>query len=438
MRRFLTRSPILLCATLLAVVSARGAEPKIALSAATDRADALYSAGEKVGFVVTLTEDGRPVCEGSVQYTLTFDGARPIASGTASLAEGRAVIHGTLAEPGFLQCCVSWRGGSKPPQSALAGAGIDPLKIPPSLPAPEDFDEFWSREKAKLAAVPVQPVLTPAAWPDKSVECFDVQVPCTGGMPVSGYFARPRKAAPKSLPAILYVHGAGVRSASLGAAAAAAKAGALAMDINAHGIPNGKPAGYYEELGRTKLQGYTLRGRESRETCYFLGMFLRLVRAIDLLASRPEWDGSIVCVSGASQGGGQAIAAAGLDSRVTFIATGVPAICDHSGGAAGRTSGWPKLVPNDPSGKPDAKILQVARYFDCMNFATRARAEAIFSAGFIDVTCPATSVYAAYNNYAGKKRMINKPLMGHAQPPDVAQAFDKAMWEHIHRRKALP
>ena len=31
--------------------------------------------------------------------------------------------------------------------------------------------------------------------------------------------------------------------------------------------------------------------------------------------------------------------------------------------------------------------------------------------------------------------MINKPLMGHAQPPDVAQAFDKAMWEHIRGRK---
>ena len=304
------------------------------------------------------------------------------------------------------------------------------------MPVPDDFDAFWSEQKAKLAAVPIKPALTPVAWADKKVECFDVQVPCAGGMPVSGYFARPRGAKPKSLPAILYVHGAGVRSSVLGAAAGAARAGALGMDINAHGIPNGKPASYYEELSRTSLSGYTTRGRESRDTCYFLGMFLRLVRAIDFLTSQPEWDGVVVAVSGASQGGGQAIAAAGLDPRVTFFASGVPAICDHTGSAIGRINGWPKLVPNGPDGKPDPKILQAARYFDCMNMATRAKAEAIFSIGFIDVVCPPTTDYATYNNYAGKKQVINKPLMGHAQPGDISQAFDKALWEHIRRMKA--
>jgi cephalosporin-C deacetylase-like acetyl esterase len=162
-------------------------------------------------------------------------------------------------------------------------------------------------------------------------------------------------------------------------------------------------------------------------------MFLRLIRAIDFLTSQPEWDGVVVCVSGASQGGGQSIAAAGLDPRVTFIATGVPAICDHSGQAVGRINGWPKLVPNDATGKPDPKVLQESRYFDCMNLATRAKAEAIFSVGFIDTTCPPTSVYATYNNYAGKKQILNKPLMGHAQPHEVVEVFHNVMWEHIRR-----
>ena len=67
MRRFLTRWSVLLWIVLLPVVSARGAEPKIALSVVTERPDALYSVGEKVGFVVTLTEDGRPACEGQVR-----------------------------------------------------------------------------------------------------------------------------------------------------------------------------------------------------------------------------------------------------------------------------------------------------------------------------------------------------------------------------------
>jgi len=437
MRKFAIRlSVVLLCIVVLPLIDARAAEPKYRLSVATDRPAALYSVGEKVGFVVTLAKDGQAAGEGEIGYTLSVDGAKKVADGTLKVSEGRTVISGALKEPGFLQCRVNYRVGPKQSLTALAGAGIDPKKIPPSLPVPDDFDAFWRAQKAKLAAVPIKPVLTAAAWADKSVECFDVQVPCAGGMPVSGYFARPSGAKPKSLPAILFVHGAGVRSSSLGTAAGAAKAGALAMDINAHGIPNGKPAEYYEQLSRSTLQGYTARGRESRETCYFLGMFLRLVRAIDFLTSQPEWDGVVGAVSGASQGGGQSIAAAGLDPRVTFIASGVPAICDHTGSAIGRTSGWPKLVPNGPDGKPDPKILEAARYFDCMNLATRAKAEAIFSVGFIDVTCPPTSVYAAYNNYAGKKQILTKPLMGHAQPPDVSQAFDKAMWEHIRRVKA--
>jgi cephalosporin-C deacetylase-like acetyl esterase len=383
-----------------------------------------------------MEADGRAGREGQVSYALSIDGAKQVASGTLKLKQAQTTIHGTLPESGFLLCRVSFCVGPKQSLAALAAAGIDPQKIPPSLPVPDDFDQFWSQRKARLKAVPAKPVLTPVASADKSVESFDVQVPCEGGTPVSGYFARPKGAKAKSLPAILYVHGAGVRSAGLGTATSAARLGALGMDINAHGIPNGKPAEYYEELNRTRLKGYTTFGRESRETCYFLGMFLRLIRAIDFLTSQPEWDGRVVCVSGASQGGGQSIAAAGLDPRVTFIATGVPAMCDHTSSAIGRINGWPKLVPNGADGKPDAKILQAARYFDCMNLATRAKAEAIFSVGFIDVTCPPTSVYATYNNYAGKKQMIDKPLMGHTQPPDISQAFHKAMWEHIRRMKA--
>ena len=153
------------------------------------------------------------------------------------------------------------------------------------------------------------------------------------------------------------------------------------------------------------MKDYPQSGREDREKCYFLGMFLRLARALEFLTSQPEWDGKTLIVRGASQGGGQAIAAAGLDPRVTFIAAAVPAICDHTGHAVCRVNGWPQLVP-DQAGKPNPKILQVARYFDSMNFATRTKAEAIVSVGLIDTVCPATSVYAAYNNLPGKKQMI--------------------------------
>ncbi|MCR4413496.1 MAG: acetylxylan esterase [Thermoguttaceae bacterium] len=425
--------PLALWAVLASSVPA--SEPTLQLSVVTDRPEAIYAVGEQASFVVTLKQGDQPVPDAEVTCVLDKDGMPPVAQKTLKLSNGAATVEGTLPEPGFLRCRVVYGGRQEKPLAAMAAAAFDPLKIPPSLPAPEDFDSFWAQQKARLATVPMKPTLTPVKSPVEGVECFDAQIPCVPPRPVSGYFARPTGAGPKSCPAILLVHGAGVRSSNLGGAAGAARRfGALAMDINAHGIPNGKPDVFYKELSDGELCDYRTAGREDRQQCYFLGMFLRLVRAMEFLTSQPEWDGQVLIVRGSSQGGGQAIAAAGLDHRVTFIAAGVPAICDHSGKAIGRASGWPQLVP-DRDGKPDPKVLQVARYFDGMNFAARSKAEAIMSVGFIDVTCPPTSVYAAYNNLPGKKQMVNEPLMGHAVSPKFERAADAAVAEHIARKR---
>jgi len=269
----------------------------------------------------------------------------------------------------------------------------------------------------------MNPTLTPVAVSNADIECFDVQLQCLGGAPVSGYFGRPKNAKPGSLPAILWVHGAGVRSSSLGNAISGAGRGMLSMDINAHGIPNGKPAEYYEELKQGALKDYRIAGRESRDAIYFRGMYLRLVRAIDFLTSQPEWNGKTLAVVGHSQGGGQALAAGGLDPRVTVIGAGVPAICDHTGRAIGRINGWPKLVPMGSDGKPEPLSLEASRYVDAVNFASRCKADAIMSVGFIDRTCPPTTNYAAYNQLQGRKQVINKPLMGHSATSDIHQAF---------------
>jgi cephalosporin-C deacetylase len=272
---------------------------------------------------------------------------------------------------------------------------------------------------------PDSPGKVPVQASTDGIEAFDVQIPCLGPRTVSGYFARPSGPSPKSLPAILCVHGAGVGGSSLnGPLSLARRYRALVMDINAHGIPNGKPDSFYKDLAAGELKDYRTAGREDRQQCYFLGMFLRLMRALDFLTAQPEWDGKLLIVRGSSQGGGQAIAAAGLDARVTFIAAGVPAICDHSGRAIGRIKGWPKLVP-DVNGTPDPRILQVARYFDGLNFAQRTRAEAIFSVGFIDTVCPPTCVYATYNCLPSKKQIVNEPRMGHAVSPKFEEKLQQ-------------
>jgi len=433
----LPRFPIAVLLSL--AVCAPVASPRAAQAQATvplivkaDRASAIYGQGETVTFTIELAAGASVAQDAELAWSISKDGVPPVEAGKVRLVNGKNSVTGRLSEPGFLLCRITGMAEGKP-VSALAGAGIDPLLIKPSMPAPEDFDAFWNEQKKKLAAVPMNPrLMAVAAKGATNAECFDVQADCAGGAPVSGYYARPRGAKPKSLPAILLLHGAGVSSASLPSALDWCGRGFLAMDINAHGIRNGKPEQFYKDLAGGALKDYRQAGRESRETCYFLGMFLRVIRAVDFLAAQPEWDGKTLVAYGSSQGGFQTFAAGALDERVSFLAAGVPAGCDHSGAVAGRVNGWPKLVPVGADGKPDAGALQAARYFDNVNFAARTKAKgALVTVGFIDQTCPPTTVYAAYNNLRIPKQIYNDIPSGHANSPAATRARNQAVLQHV-------
>jgi cephalosporin-C deacetylase len=292
----------------------------------------LCGVNEQATFVVRLSNAppngpaGRALPH-TVKYRLSQDGVEPITEGTALLdREGSASISGSLPHPGFLQCEVSWQHANGVVLTATAASGFDPTAIPAVLPPPKDFDEFWEAQKAELAAVEINSVFTPVAAPPwvPGVDCFDVQAECAGGAPVSGYLARPTTASPGSLPALLIVHGAGVRSADLSpngsfhgdepypdfwrsgthgvepnhnSTTEWAAEGVLTLNLNAHGVENGREAAYYEMLGASGKYDVLL-GRESKETSYLRGMYLRLIRAIDVLAEQREWDGRTLAVLG--------------------------------------------------------------------------------------------------------------------------------------------
>jgi len=401
----------------------------VKLTVAADHKNALYRQGEEVTFIIRAEDGVQPTSP--VQWKLTKDNYSTIAQGVAEFQNGEAKVSGKLDEPGFILCHVTSGKETK-----LAGAGVDPLSIKPSLPVPDDFDAFWTAQKARLAQVPVNARLTPVpARSTEKAEVFDLQADAVGDAPVSGYYMRPVGAKSKSLPAILTLHGAGVRSAGANTGVGSwVDQNMLHLDINAHGLPNGESTKYYTDLyASAKYKGYPAFGRDSRESSYFLGMFLRMVRAIDFLTAQPEWDGKTLIAYGTSQGGYQAIAAAALDSRVSFFVAGVPAGNDHSGMMVNRISGWPKLVTLDAEGKPNEKILQASRYVDGMNFATRIKVPGFFTVGFIDTTCPPTSVYAMYNNLKGEKKIFNDITAKHENTAAATQQMRRAVRDHIAR-----
>ena len=401
----------------------------------TDRKDAIYKAGEKVVFTLKLTEDGNVPKDTFIEYHLYHD--HKLVK-KVKVPAGELKIETSLDRPGwifvkvwakdaqnqYIKQPVTARGKtSEQVVTGNIGAMIEPEKLLPPMPEPADFDAFWDKVKAELAAVPMKE-LERVPVPDPDVCVYDVKVACAGGMPVSGYLCVPKNAKPRSCPAYVSFHGAGVRSSikQIGMA----KRGLIALDINAHGIVNGKPQSFYEDLRRNYYYAahdqdrparYVLWYKRDRERYYFKGMYMRLMRALEYVKSQPEWDGKHLIVSGGSQGGAQVLAACALDHDITFARAGVPAMCDHSGCLADRRSGWGALYTKEEYLK-DPACGKCAAYFDGAYFARRIRCPIWINTGFADAVCPPTSVFAAYNSIpAGvEKSMQTSPTGGHDTP----------------------
>ncbi|MBQ6352744.1 MAG: acetylxylan esterase, partial [Lentisphaeria bacterium] len=204
-------------------------------------------------------------------------------------------------------------------------------------------------------------------------------------------------------------HGAGVKSSI----PPVRYGNAIAFDVNAHGLPNGKPKKYYDDLFAGALNDYRSRHLDDHEKNYFVGMYMRIMRALDYVKSLPEWDGKTLVVAGGSQGGAQALAAAGLDPQVSLCVAGVPSMCDLGGRVAGRMPGGPiRRIPVEQ--QRDPVVVRETAYVDNAFLAKNVKCPVYLSAGLIDRICFAVSIYAVYNRLPENLRHITvNPVGGH-------------------------
>ena len=296
--------------------------------------------------------------------------------------------------------------GTKKQVSASIGALVEPEKLKPGTKKPDDFDAFWDEQRRILDKVPMKAQLTevePSSRQKGKFHCYDVQITCAGDMPVSGYLCVPRNAKPKSLPAVVSFHGAGVRSSYKSISLTPA----LYFDVNSHGIPNGKPKKYYDSLSKKELYAYWYRNANDREKYYFRGIFFRAMRALDYIKSRPEWNGKVLIVTGSSMGGAQSLGAAALDPQVSHCVVAVPALMDHYGSLAEipRAPGWPRFF-DVRRRKADPGRFKTAAYYDNVFMADRIKCKVYLTAGLDDGVCVPTSIYVLYNQLPEKNRSI--------------------------------
>jgi len=157
------------------------------------------------------------------------------------------------------------------------------------------------------------------------------------------------------------------------------------------------------------------RGILDPATYYYRRVFTDAVRAVDAVRAHPGVDAERVLMSGGSQGGGIALAVAGLVPHLAGVVAEVPFL-QHIRRATEITDEFPYKEVADFCKTHRDKVETVFRtlsYFDGVNFVARATAPALYSVALMDEVCPPETVYASYNHYLGPKEISVYPYNGH-------------------------
>ena len=379
------------------------------------RANSSYALGDTVGWNVTL-----PWGSPGVTYVIRRNNLDEIGRGVIRPGTP-AKIEVKLDEPGMVYVEVIENKADAKPKAL--GAVVAPDRIAPSVPAPRDFDSFWAAKIKALRQVPANARLTSKPSEKDGVEFAILQMDHLDGRHVWGQVAKPADASgKKKFPGLVILQWASppypLQKPWVTDRAAE---GWLAVNIEPHDVMPDQPQSYYDALPKELKEYNTIETRD-RDKNYFLYMYLADIRAVDYLASRPDWDGRTLVVMGTSMGGQQSLCTAGLHPKVTHMLVNVPAGADVNGTAHGRKTGYPFWDPTD------ARVLETAQYFDTANCAARIRVPSLVSMGFIDTATPPVGIWAAFNQIRAPKEVAPMPESphNHLATPEQSRPWNDA------------
>ena len=404
-KRFVLLS-FLLCSLLPAMGQIRG--NNIVVTVTPDHKDWNYKVGEKAQFVVNVLRSGTLIDNAVIDYEAGPEMYPDVSKKNVTLKDGTMKWTGTMKTPGFYRLKVTAHVGGKN-YVGMCTAGFSPELLQPATKCPADFDEFWEKALSEARKNALDPHLT--LLPDRCTETVNVyEVSFVNDRPqgrIYGILCRPVK--PGKYPALLRVPGAGSRP--YGGDVWTASQGAVVLEIGIHGIPVTLEQKVYDNLNHGAFEGYWESNLDQPEKNYYKRVVVGAVRAVDYIASLPEWNGKDIGVTGASQGGFLSLAVAALDKRITYMAAVHDAMCDYEIALQKRACGWPHYFYKQEN--PDMRKVEGARYYDGINFARRVACPSFFTFGYNDEVVPPSSSWSVYNVVTAPKTVSLYQMTGH-------------------------
>ncbi|MGA5147606.1 acetylxylan esterase [Streptomyces griseoincarnatus] len=305
----------------------------------------------------------------------------------------------------------------------------------PDVAEPSDFDAFWKRTLGEAAGA--GDTLVSADPVDNGLrltETWDVTFRGFAGDPVRGWFSRPAGVG-EPLPAVVefagYGRGRGLPHERL--TWVNAGYAHLLMDNRGQGGQYGCGGDTPDpHAGAPGGPGPAARGLLDPHDHHYRRLITDAVRAVDAVRALPGVDASRVAAVGNSQGGGVALAVAGLVPDLAAVLVTAPFLCGIRRAL--------DLTDASPYGEISAYLAvhrgveeaayRTLSYVEGISFARRAQAPAHFGVGLRDTVCPPSGAYAAFNRY-GELTGGQEEKVLHAYPFNGHEGGDAV---HVRRQ----
>jgi cephalosporin-C deacetylase len=295
----------------------------------------------------------------------------------------------------------------------------------PTVREPADFDAFWqetlaeARAAADLVGASAAATRTPADTPITELIVEDLTFPGFNAEPVKAWALRPKGREGERLPVVVEFNGYNGGRGIAGERVLWALAGYayVFMDTRGQGSGWGTGGETPDPHGaNAAVSGWMTRGILNPKDHFYRRVFTDAARLIDEVRTWDFIDPSRIAVTGGSQGGGIAIAAAGLSEGIWALMPDVAFLCAWEHGADVAISDPYQELARYLAVHRDhtETVWNTAAYFDGVNFAKRITAPALFSVALMDQVVPPSTTFAAFNRLASADKQIEVyPYNGH-------------------------
>lgn len=301
------------------------------------------------------------------------------------------------------------------PQTDLSGAALAEHRTS-SIP-PGDLDQFWADTLAQARELAMAPTMVEVESGLGLVRTFDVTFSGFGGEPVHAWFHVPAQWAGERLPTVVRYQGYGGGRGLPHQVSIWPLAGYLCLEVDIRGQGSVWRVGDTHDThgSGASYPGFMTRGILDPATYYYRRVYTDAVLAIDTVRTLPGVDPDRLAVNGSSQGGGISLAVAGLVPGLAAVLSDVPFLSDFERAMAITAEAPYTELSNYLAAHRDhvPQVLQTLSYFDVSLLVATATAPALFSVALMDRICPPSTVYAAYNGYAGPKEICEYPYNDH-------------------------